>query len=67
MGTTQDRKRKKNLEWLIKTGGLAHGRHPIAPACRIALTFDSDLRHSFDDAKAAHGHAGVVRRLANAA
>lgn len=34
---------------------------------RASLTFDSDLRHSFDDAEAAHGHAGVVGRFANAA
>lgn len=27
---------------------------------RAALTFDSDLRHSFNDAEAAHGYAGVV-------
>lgn len=43
-----------------------HGNHPSSQA-RASLTFDSDLRHSFNDAEAAHGHAGVVRRLANTA
>ena len=27
---------------------------------QLSLTFDSDLRHSLNDAEAAHGHAGVV-------
>ena len=31
------------------------------------LTFNSDLCHRFDDAEAAHGHAGVVGWLTNAA
>lgn len=34
---------------------------------QLSLTFDSDLRHSFNDAKTAHGHAGVVGWLTNAA
>lgn len=27
---------------------------------QLSLTFDSDLRHSLNDAKAAHCHTGVV-------
>lgn len=43
----------------IAEGNLLHN-HPLSQA-QSSLTFDSDLRHSLNDAKAAHGHAGVVR------